>query len=109
MFEIGFSEILLVCIVGLLVLGPERLPGAARTAALWIGRLRRHVNQIRSDVEREIGADEIRAQLHNESILQELRDTRRDIEASARALDPTRAADRAPDSAASTDKQDRGA
>lgn len=70
MFEIGFSELLLVGLVALLVFGPERLPGAARTAGLWIGRLRRSFNAIKSEVEREIGADEIRRQLHNEQILQ---------------------------------------
>lgn len=69
MFGIGFSELLLVGLVALLVLGPERLPGAARTAGLWIGRLKRSFNSIRYEVEREIGADEIRRQLHNEQIL----------------------------------------
>ncbi|MCO8167616.1 Sec-independent protein translocase protein TatB [Pseudomonas sp. 21LCFQ02] len=69
MFGISFSELLLVGLVALLVLGPERLPGAARTAGLWIGRLRRSFNAIKQEVEREIGADEIRRQLHNEHIL----------------------------------------
>ena len=66
MFGISFSELLLVGLVALLVLGPERLPGAARTAGLWIGRLKRSFNAIKHEVEREIGADEIRRQLHNE-------------------------------------------
>lgn len=69
MFEIGFSEILLVALVALLVFGPERLPGAARTAGLWIGRLKRSFNAMKAEVERELGADEIRRQLHNEEIL----------------------------------------
>ncbi|WP_137886287.1 Sec-independent protein translocase protein TatB [Pseudomonas sp. 2FE] len=69
MFDIGFSELLLVGLVALLVLGPERLPGAARTAGLWIGRLKRSFNAIKQEVEREIGADEIRRQLHNEHIM----------------------------------------
>ena len=69
MFDIGFSELLLVGLIALLVLGPERLPVAARTAGLWIGRLKRSFNSIKSEVEREIGADEIRRQLHNEHIL----------------------------------------
>jgi sec-independent protein translocase protein TatB len=69
MFGISFSELLLVGLVALLVLGPERLPGAARTAGLWIGRLKRSFNAIKTEVEREIGADEIRRQLHNEHIL----------------------------------------
>ncbi|WP_260959654.1 Sec-independent protein translocase protein TatB [Pseudomonas citri] len=69
MFGISFTELLLVGLVALLVLGPERLPGAARTAGLWIGRLKRSFNAIKQEVEREIGADEIRRQLHNEHIL----------------------------------------
>ena len=69
MFGISFSELLLVGLVALLVLGPERLPGAARTAGLWIGRLKRSFNAIKQEVEREIGADEIRRQLHNEHIM----------------------------------------
>ena len=69
MFGISFSELLLVGLVALLVLGPERLPGTARTAGLWIGRLKRSFNAIKQEVEREIGADEIRRQLHNEHIL----------------------------------------
>ncbi|AGI22276.1 Sec-independent protein translocase protein TatB [Pseudomonas sp. MT3] len=70
MFGISFSELLLVGLVALLVLGPERLPVAARTAGLWIGRLKRSFNAIKTEVERELGADEIRRQLHNEHILQ---------------------------------------
>ena len=69
MFGISFSELLLVGLVALLVLGPERLPGAARTAGLWIGRLKRSFNALKQEVERESGADEISRQLHNEHIL----------------------------------------
>ena len=70
MFDIGFTELLLVGLVALVVLGPERLPGAVRTAGLWIGRIKRSFNSIKAEVEREIGADEIRRQLHNERILE---------------------------------------
>jgi sec-independent protein translocase protein TatB len=69
MFDIGFTELLLVGIVALVVLGPDRLPGAVRTAGLWIGRIKRSFSAIKAEVEREIGADEIRRQLHNEQIL----------------------------------------
>jgi sec-independent protein translocase protein TatB len=69
MFGISFSELLLVGLVALLVLGPERLPAAARTAGLWIGRFKRSFNSIKTEIERELGADEIRRQLHNEHIL----------------------------------------
>lgn len=59
----------MVALVALLVIGPERLPGAARVAGLWLGRFKRGFTAIREDVEREIGADEIRRELHNENIL----------------------------------------
>ena len=69
MFDVGFSELLLIGLVALIVLGPERLPVAARMAGLWIGRLKRSFGNLKAEVEREIGADEIRRQLHNERIL----------------------------------------
>ena len=86
MFDIGFSELLLVGVIGLLVLGPERLPGAVRTASLWIGRIRRQFHEIKTEVESEIGADEIRAQLRNEAIMDELRQSREALESSARDI-----------------------
>jgi|SRR3990167_8845782 len=70
MFDIGFTELLLIGVVALVVLGPDRLPGAVRTAGLWIGRIKRSFSAIKAEVEREIGADEIRRQLHNEQILE---------------------------------------
>lgn len=72
MFDIGFLEMVLVAIVALLVLGPERLPGAVRMAGLYIGRIKRSLADVRSQVEREIGADEIRQALHNEKIMADL-------------------------------------
>ncbi|MEY3667299.1 MAG: hypothetical protein RL572_839 [Pseudomonadota bacterium] len=69
MFDIGFMELVLVGIVALIVVGPERLPGAIRTTTLWIGRAKRSFQQVKTEIEREINADEIRRQLHNESIL----------------------------------------
>jgi sec-independent protein translocase protein TatB len=79
-FDIGFSELLLVGLVALIVFGPERLPDAARTAGLWIGRLKRSFGAIKAEVEREMGADEIRRQLHNEQILQLERELKQSIQ-----------------------------
>lgn len=73
MFDIGFMELLLISIVALIVIGPERLPSAIRTATLWIGRAKRSFNQVKSEIEKEINADEIKRQLHNESILSDLK------------------------------------
>ncbi len=76
MFDIGFPELLLVSIVALMVIGPNQLPQAIRTASLWIGRIRRSLASIRQEIEKEIGADEIRAQLHNEQIMRELEESK---------------------------------
>ncbi|MEY3018073.1 MAG: hypothetical protein RL336_1208 [Pseudomonadota bacterium] len=72
MFDIGFAELLLVAVISLVVLGPERLPGAMRTTGLWVGRIRRTIRDIKTDIEREVGADEIRRQLHNEEVMRSL-------------------------------------
>ena len=76
MFDIGFAELLLIAVVGLLVIGPERLPSAIRTASLWLGRLRRSFSRMKQEIEREIGADEIRRQLHNESVMASLNESK---------------------------------
>lgn len=69
MFDIGFSELLIVALVALLVIGPERLPVVARTLGLLLGRAKRSLGSIREEVEREIGMDQIRLDLRNQEIL----------------------------------------
>ena len=106
MFDVGFSELLLVGLVALLVLGPERLPVAARMAGLWIGRLKRSFNSLKSEVERELGADEIRRQLHNENILELEREMQNSLQPQAPAKSPTTAAaTSSPEPAPAVDKQ----
>ncbi len=80
MFDIGFSEIVVCAIVALIVIGPERMPEAVRTVGLWIGRLKRSLRETRSEIERQIGVDDIRRQLHNEDIMRSLEDARRDMD-----------------------------
>lgn len=72
MFDIGFFELLVIAIVGLVVIGPERLPGTVRAIALWLGRIKRGIRDTRQEIEQQIGADEIRRQLHNEEVMQRL-------------------------------------
>lgn len=72
MFDIGFPELMVVSIVALLILGPERLPEALRTLGLWMGRLRRSFTSIKTELEKELGMDDIRRQLHNESVMEEM-------------------------------------
>ncbi len=79
MTGVGFFEILLIGVVGLLILGPDKLPGALRTMALWIGRFRRSFDDIKRDIEKEIGADEIRRQLRNEAIMEKFNDGKKQI------------------------------
>lgn len=77
MFDIGFAELIVIAIVGLLVIGPERLPGAIRTGAVWLGRLRRGFNEIKMEVQQE---------LHNDSVMQDLRKTGEQIKENTDAL-----------------------
>jgi len=60
MFDIGFWELMLVGVVALLVLGPDRLPEAARTAGLWVSRARRAVASLRAEIEREADLGELK-------------------------------------------------
>lgn len=71
MFDIGFTELVIVAIVGLLVIGPERLPGAIRTGSAWLGRIKRGFNDIKREVEQE---------LHNDAVMQELKSTKDQLE-----------------------------
>lgn len=66
MFDIGFSELILVGIVALLVVGPERLPETIRTASMWLNRIRRGFNEIKQEVQQE---------LHNDAVMRDLRAT----------------------------------
>jgi sec-independent protein translocase protein TatB len=79
-FDIGFSELVVCLVVALVVIGPERLPETVRTVGLWIGRLKRSLRETRSEIERQIGADDIRRQLHNEEIMDRIEQTRREME-----------------------------
>lgn len=60
MFDIGFSELLLIAVVALIVIGPERLPKVARTVGHLFGRLQRYVNDVKADIHREMELDELK-------------------------------------------------
>ena len=68
MFDIGFSELFLVAIVALLVLGPERLPKAARFAGLWVRRARAQWYSVKSELESELADDELRRSLRETAL-----------------------------------------
>ena len=76
MLDVGFSELLLIGVVALVVVGPERLPRLARTDGQWIGRAQRYVNDVKNDISREVE-------------LEELRRLRAEMEATARNMQET--------------------
>lgn len=66
MFDIGFLELALIGIVALLVLGPERLPKAARTMGLWIGKIKRSVSGMQREINAQLEAEELRQKLNEQ-------------------------------------------
>ena len=79
MFDIGFSEIVLIAVVALVVLGPEKLPKTARTLGHLFGRLQRYVNDVKADINREMELDELRR------LQQQVQTAAKDIETSISA------------------------
>jgi sec-independent protein translocase protein TatB len=79
MFDIGFSELLIIAGLTLIVMGPERLPETVRTITLWFGRLRQFLSAARTEIEDEVGVDEIRRQLHNEQLMRDLDKARQEV------------------------------
>ena len=80
MFNMHSTEILLILVVALIVIGPERLPAAIKTAGLWMGRFRRSFYKVKAEIERELNTDEIRRQLHNESVIEEVEKAKARVE-----------------------------
>jgi len=89
MFDIGFSELIVIAVVALVVIGPERLPTVARTVGALLGRLNRYVADVKSDVEREMRLEdmkklradvEMQAMGIEQSVVKELETTRNAVE-----------------------------
>ena len=81
MFDIGFSELLMIAVVALLVLGPERLPKAARFAGLWVRKARAQWYSVKTEFEREMAADEL-----TRSLAAPVADLRREMDETGKAL-----------------------
>ena len=90
MFAVGFWELLLIGVVALLVVGPERLPGLARTVGLWVGKVRRFVNSVKSDIDREMRTEELKKILEKQNEFRDVYDiveeTREELKASEREV-----------------------
>jgi sec-independent protein translocase protein TatB len=71
MFDIGFSELVMIGLVSLLVIGPERLPKVARLAGFWLGKTRAMVASVKSEIKQELQAEELRQIFKEQAELQE--------------------------------------
>ncbi|MDH3451436.1 MAG: Sec-independent protein translocase protein TatB [Gammaproteobacteria bacterium] len=92
MFDVGFWELLMIGVIGLLVVGPERLPEFARTIGRWVGQAQRMVRSVRADIERELETENLRSMINQqEEKIQELKglvkEVREDTETSIGAAD----------------------
>lgn len=101
MFELGWIEIGIICVIALVVLGPERLPKAARFAGLWVRKARAQWFAVKSEMERELAAEELKASLQaeRESIREAVKQLDEEAKAVRGTLDEVRAdppADRQP-------------
>ncbi|WP_404375735.1 Sec-independent protein translocase protein TatB [Vreelandella aquamarina] len=87
MLDIGFLELMLIGIVGLLVLGPERLPKAARTTGLWIGKIKRTVSGMQREISAQLEAEELRQKLNEQQkkLDDSLKKAKQDVESIADA------------------------
>jgi sec-independent protein translocase protein TatB len=105
MFDIGFSEMLVIAIVALIVIGPERLPKVARTLGHLFGRMQRYVNDVKADISREMELDELRklqttiqdaTQSFEQSVKREVSAAESGFQKLAQDIDPAAASPSAP-------------
>jgi sec-independent protein translocase protein TatB len=97
MFDIGFSELLIIAVVALIVIGPERLPKVARTVGHLVGRMQRYVNDVKADISREMELDELKklrssmeetARSFEQSVQKEVRETESALNSMAESARP---------------------
>jgi len=109
MFDIGFSELLVIAVVALIVIGPERLPKVARTLGHLFGRMQRYVNDVKADISREMELEELKkmqssmedaARSFQSSVSKEVAETEGELNQLAQAAQP--APDPHPDEAPAT-------
>ncbi|MEN8176157.1 MAG: Sec-independent protein translocase protein TatB [Pseudomonadota bacterium] len=83
MFDVGFTELILIAVVALLVVGPQRLPAVARTAGLWFGRGKRLLTSVKADIEQELRTEELKRVLKEQAdsnpLHEILEDTKSDL------------------------------
>ncbi|TNG01990.1 MAG: twin-arginine translocase subunit TatB [Gammaproteobacteria bacterium] len=72
MFDFGFWEVMLVVVVALLVVGPERLPGLARTTGLWVGKARRLISDVKAEIDHELASEELNKIINKQDMLNDV-------------------------------------
>src|SRR5687768_10252003 len=112
MFDIGFSELMVIAVVALIVIGPERLPKVARTLGHLIGRMQRYVNDVKADISREMELDELKklqqtmqdaAKGFEDSVTRQVNSAESEFQKLAQEANPTVLPPPAADSAAAPD------
>jgi sec-independent protein translocase protein TatB len=79
MFDIGFWELIFILVITLLVVGPERLPRVARTAGLWLGKVRGFIVTVKADIDQELAAEELKRTLAKQAAMPELEEIIEDV------------------------------
>jgi sec-independent protein translocase protein TatB len=84
MFDVGFWELVVIGVVALIVIGPERLPGVARTAGLWVGKAKHFIFSVKAEVDQELKADELKRIMKEQAnigsqVHEFIEDTRKDL------------------------------
>ncbi len=102
MFDVGFLELAIIFVITLVVVGPDRLPDAVKSGVRFITKFKRFMTQAKKDIETQIGADEIRRELHNEEVLKSIesfKNVQKELQEQKQALeqrlaeDPTKGTD----------------
>jgi sec-independent protein translocase protein TatB len=112
LFDVGFSELMVIAVVALIVIGPERLPRVARTMGHLFGRLQRYVNDVKADIQREMELEELRkfkstvedaARSVQDTVQSEVAKTETELDAVAKSADPLAASATPPAAVAGTE------
>jgi len=94
MFDIGFWELIFILVIALLVVGPERLPRVARTAGLWLGKVRGFIVTVKADIDQELAAEELKRTIAKQAAVPELEEIIEDVSSNLHSVESTSATSR---------------
>lgn len=93
MFSIGFAELLVIAVITLLVVGPERLPETIRFISLNVAKFRRYWQSTRREIEKDLGLDDLRREIHNAAVMEHLEETKKKLNKPLQSLTESEAAE----------------